>query len=225
MWCVPELTAEFIERMEDVLRLYARKLDPVEPVVCLDERPVVLREDARRGVAMKPGRISRRDYEYVRCGTANIFCIVEPLAGRRLTFASANRKRPAYVRALQKIAARYPQAKRIHLVQDNLNTHSLKSAVAVLGALEGRRLWRRFEVHYTPKHASWLNAAEIEASLVSRECLGRDRLAFLVDLISRVAAWRRAAEDEGRTIDWTFRVDDARRKFRYDGLITARSRH
>jgi len=86
MWCVPELTAEFIERMEDVLRLYARKLDPVEPVVCLDERPVVLREDARRGVAMKPGRISRRDYEYVRCGTANIFCIVEPLAGRRLTF-------------------------------------------------------------------------------------------------------------------------------------------
>jgi len=153
------------------------------------------------------------------------FCIVEPLAGRRLTFASADRKRPAYVRALQKIAARYPQAKRIHLVQDNLNTHSLKSAVAVLGALEGRRLWRRFEVHYTPKHASWLNAAEIEASLVSRECLGRDRLAFLVDLISRVAAWRRAVEDEGRTIDWTFRVDDARRKFRYDGLITARSRH
>jgi len=99
MWCVPELTAEFIERMEDVLRLYARKLDPVEPVVCLDERPVVLREDARRGVAMKPGRISRRDYEYVRCGTANIFCIVEPLAGRRLTFASADRKPPAYVRA------------------------------------------------------------------------------------------------------------------------------
>src|SRR5207245_238500 len=130
---------------------------------------------------------------------ANIFCIVEPLTGQRLTFASANRKRPAYVRALQKIAARYSQAKRIHLVQDNLNTHSLKSAVAVLGALEGRRLWRRFEVHYTPKHASWLNAAGIEASLVSRECLGRDRLAFLVDLISRVAAWRRAAEDEGRT--------------------------
>ena len=95
----------------------------------------------------------------------------------------------------------------------------------MLGALEGRRLWRRFEVHYTPKHASWLNAAEIEASLVSRECLGRDRLALLVDLISRVAAWRRAVEDEGRTIDWTFRVDDARRKFRYDGLITARSRH
>src|SRR5438128_11336465 len=93
------------------------------------------------------------------------------------------------------------------------------------GSLAGRPLWRRFEVHYTPKHASWLNAAELEASLVSRECLGRDRISSLVELISRVSAWRRAAESAGRTIDWTFRVDDARRKFRYDGLITARSRH
>jgi hypothetical protein len=225
MWCVPELTAEFIERMEDILRLYARKLDLREPVICLDERPVVLHEDARHGVPMKPGQVRRRDYEYVRRGTANTFCIVEPLTGRRLTFATADRKRPAYVRALQKIAARYRQARRIHLVQDNLNTHSLESATAVLGALAGRRLWRRFEVHYTPKHASWLNAAELEASLVSRECLGRDRISSLVELISRVSAWRRAADAAVRTIDWTFRVDDARRKFRYDGLITARSRH
>src|SRR5437870_11203797 len=88
MWCVPDLAAEFVERMEDVLRLYARKFDEKEPVVCLDERPVVLREDARRAVPMKPGRLARRDYEYVRCGTANVFCIVEPLTGRRLTFAS-----------------------------------------------------------------------------------------------------------------------------------------
>src|SRR5438874_4470847 len=137
--------------------------------------------------------------------SANIFCIVEPLAGRRLTFASADRKRPAYVRALQKIAARYPQAKRIHLVQDNLNTHSLKSAVAVLGALEGRRLWRRFEVHYTPKHASWLNAAEIEASLVSRECLGRDRLAFLVDLTRRCVAPSRRRRGAHHRLDLSCR--------------------
>ena len=211
--------------MEDVLRLYARKYDPLEPVICLDERPVVLHEDARPLIPIRPGRIARRDYEYVRCGTANIFCVIEPLSGQRLTFASANRKRPAYVRALQKIAARYPRARRIHLVQDNLNTHSLQSAIAVLGPLEGRRLWRRFQAHHTPKHASWLNAAETEASLVSRECLGRHRIAFLVDLIARVGAWRRAAEADGRTIDWTFRVDDARRKFRYDGLITTRSRH
>jgi|SRR5437763_10556176 len=225
MWCVPELTSEFVERMEDLLRLYGRKLDPMEPIVCLDERPVVLREDARRGQPMKPGVVKHRDYEYVRCGTANIFCIIEPLAGKRLTFATADRKRRAYVWALKKIAARYKRVRRIHLVQDNLNTHSEKSAIKVLGPLEGRRLWRRFEVHYTPKHGSWLNVAELEASLVARECLGRERISALVDLISSVSAWRRAAESAGRTIDWTFTVDDARRKFRYDGLVTARSRH
>ena len=112
MWCVPEITGEFVDRMEDVLRLYGRKLDPAEPVVCLDERPVVLREDARRGEAMKAGKLARTDYEYVRCGTANIFCIVEPLTGRRLTFATPNRKSPAFVRALRKIAQRYRSARR-----------------------------------------------------------------------------------------------------------------
>ena len=137
----------------------------------------------------------------------------------------ADRKRRAYVRALKKIAARYKHARRIHLVQDNLNTHFRESAIEVLGPLQGRRLWSRFEVHYTPKHTSWLDAAELEASLVSRQCLGRERISSLVDLISLVSAWRCSAEKEGRTIDWTFTVNDARRKFRYDGLVTARSRH
>ena len=138
MWCVPEISSEFIDRMEDVLRLYARKLDPDEPVVCLDERPVVLREDARRGEPMAPGKLARTDYEYVRCGTANIFCIVEPLTGRRLTFATANRKAPAFVRALRKIAQRYRAARRIHLVMDNLNIHSRASLDTLLGDFEGR---------------------------------------------------------------------------------------
>jgi hypothetical protein len=129
------------------------------------------------------------------------------------------------VRALQKIALRYRHARRIHLVLDNLNIHSQVSLVQVLGELDGRRFWRRFVVHYTPKHASWLNAAEIEASLVSCECLGRQRIAFLVDLISRVSAWRLAAQKARRTIDWQFRVNDARRVFRYGGLATARSEH
>jgi len=211
--------------MEDVLSLYARKFDPREPVICLDERPVVLRDHARPGEPMQPGRLARTDYEYVRYGTANIFCIVEPLTGRRLTFATANRKRPAFVQALQRIVRRYPGVRRIHLVMDNLNIHSRKSVIAVLGELAGRRLWRRFEVHHTPKHASWLNAAELEASLVSRECLGRLRIHSLVELISRVSAWRSSAEREHRTINWTFRVADARRKFRYDGLATRRSEH
>jgi hypothetical protein len=225
MWCVPEITREFIDRMEDVLRLYARKYDPAEPVVCLDERPVVLREDARCGEPMVPGRAARTDYEYVRCGTANIYCIVEPLTGRRLTFATANRKAPAFVWALKKIARRYRSARRIHLVMDNLNIHSRASVTTVLGELAGRRLWQRFAVHYTPKHASWLDVAELEASMVSSECLGRRRIASLVDLISTVAAWRQRAEAEHRVIDWRFRVDDARRVFRYDGLTAQRSGH
>jgi transposase len=211
--------------MEDVLELYARKHDEREPVLCLDERPVVLHADSRAPLPMAPGRIARRDYEYVRGGTANIFCIVEPVTGRRLTYATANRKRAAFVRSLQKIERRYRGAKRIHLVMDNLNVHSQASAITVLGELAGRRLWRRFAVHFTPKHASWLNAAEIEASLVSRECLGRDRVVSLAQLISRVSAWRVATERAHRTIDWKFRVHDARRVFRYSGLKTARSEY
>src|SRR4051812_33734270 len=170
MWCVPELTTEFVERMEDLLCLYARKLDPAEPVICLDERPVVLREDAKRG----SDEVWRDQAQGLRVRSVrhdDIFCIIEPLTGRRLTFASADRKRRAYVRALKKIAARYKHARRIHLVQDNLNTHFRESAMEVLGPLEGRRLW------------SWLDAAELEASLVSRECLGRERISSLVDLI------------------------------------------
>jgi len=225
MWCVPEITAEFVDRMEDVLRLYARRYDAKEPVVCLDERPVVLREDARPGQPMRPGRMARTDYEYVRCGTANIYCIVEPLTGRRLTFATANRKARAFVWALKKIVRRYCSARRIHLVMDNLNIHSCASVMTALGALAGRRLWQRFDVHFTPKHASWLDAAELEASMVSSECLGRRRISSLVDLISTVAAWRRRAEKDHRLIDWRFRVDDARRVFRYDGLTARRSGH
>jgi hypothetical protein len=225
MWCVPEIDREFIDRMEDVLELYGRKLDPLEPVVCIDERPVVLHDDARPKIAMAPGKAARTDYEYVRRGTANIFCIVEPLTGRRLTHATANRKRTAFARALKKIARRYPRARRIHLVMDNLNTHQESSLRHALGDAAGAHLWRRFVVHYTPKHASWLDAAELEASLVARECLGSRRIPDLQTLIKEVRDWRRRTEQEHRPINWTFRVDDARRVFRYDGITTPRSEH
>jgi hypothetical protein len=225
MWCVPELNAEFVERMEDVLRLYARPYRESEPVVCLDERPVQLLDPARPPVPMRPGRLARADYEYVREGTANIFCIVEPQTGRRLTYATKNRKGRAFARALQRIARRYAAARKIHLVLDNLSTHAEKSLVDTLGGAPGRRLWRRFNIHYTPKHGSWLNAAEMEASLVSRECLGTVRIGHLHSLKSRVAAWRLRADRARRPIRWKFTVRDARRVFRYDGIITRRSEH
>lgn len=225
MWCVPEIDQRFVDRMEDVLSLYSRPFNKAEPVVCLDERPVQLLDPARSGLPIEPGKPARTDYEYVREGTANVFCIVEPITGSRLTYASANRNGRSFARALWRIGRRYRHARRIHLVLDNLSTHSEKCVILAMGARTGRHLWRRFVVHYTPKHASWLNAAEMEASLVSRECIGSRRIGHLHTLKSQVAAWRQRAERDGRPIRWRFTVSDARRVFRYDGIITPRMRH
>lgn len=224
MWCVPEVTTEYVARMEDLLRLYARPHNGSAPVVALDERPVQLHDDARAAMPLVPGRERRPDYEYKRRGTANVFCIVEALTGRRLTYATKNRTGEAYAKALRKIAQRYRDAKTIHLVQDNLSTHSEKSLTDALGTKVGHALWRRFTVHYTPKHASWLNVAEIEAGLVARECLGKRRIPDLDALVREVHHWR-ASVDRKRPIQWNFRVSDARRVFRYDGIRSPRSGH
>lgn len=211
--------------MEDVLRLYARPYDPKVPVICFDERPVVLREAARAGTPMAAGRTARTDYEYVRKGTANVFCIVEPKTGRRLTYATKRRIGVDFARALYRIEKKYRRASRIHLVLDNLNTHAEKSCVEAFGARFGRALWRRFKVHYTPKHASWLNAAEMEASLVARQCLGKRRIGDLPTLRRQVCAWRAVATHAGASIRWRFRVSDARRVFKYDVLTFTRLEH
>jgi transposase len=226
MWCVPTLDTEYIGCMEDVLNLLARPYDAREPVVTFDERPVALRGASRPGRAMAPGRVAREDYEYVRKGTANIYCIVEPKAGRHLTHATPDRKAPRFVAALQRIVRRYPAAKTIHLVMDNLNLHGPGSAVSVLGVVKGTALWKRFSPHYTPKHGSWLNPAEIEASLWSRECHGRDRVDTFEALRDRTRAWTARADHARRTIIWRFTTAKARRVFRYNRRSTmSRSRH
>lgn len=225
MWVVPEISEEFVERMEDVLRLYARPHDPKNPVVCLDERPVVLRDAARLGSAMRPGRPVRTDYEYVRNGVANIFCVVEPKTGKRLTDATRRRTNKDFGRALRRIAKAYPKAERIHLVVDNLSSHTKKACVDAFGVRAGGSLWARFKVHYTPKHGSWLNAAEMEASLVGRQCLGKRRIPTFRRLKHEVRRWRAVATREGMPIRWKFRVKDARRVFGYRRLRSARSRH
>jgi len=188
MWCVPEIDREFIDRMEDLLELYARPEVSLEPVVCLDERPVQLLDAERPGRRARPGKIAKQDYKYVRRRTANIFCIVEPKSGRHQTHVTPNRKGRAFARALQKVSKRYPNARAIHLVVDNPSTHGEKCLQEHLGDLAGKRLWKRFIVHYTPKHASWLNPAEMEASPVSRECLGSRRLGNYKTLRCEVAA-------------------------------------
>jgi DDE superfamily endonuclease len=162
MWCVPELDEEYISKMEDVLETYEQPHDPNEPVVCLDEKPVTLHAEVRPASAAVPGQEARRDSEYERRGTANVFCAVEPKAGRHFTFATPDRSAVQFAQVICELAMEYPNAATIHLVMDNLNIHRRKSLTDLLGEEIGGEVWDRFTVHYTPTHGSWLNQAEIE---------------------------------------------------------------
>lgn len=214
MWCVPDLTPDFIERMEDLLDLYEKPYSDAEPVFCLDEKPIQLLTDARPPQVTSNGT-RRRDYEYVRRGTANIFCGVEPLGGLHLSKVTPTRSGEEFAWMLVDIAASYPEAKVIHLVMDNLSTHREKSVTDVFGPVDGGRLWQRFCVHYTPKHGSWLNQAEIEISLISRECLKNRRFGNLDDLRRETMAWSAEATRRGRRFSWRFTTRDARRRLKY----------
>jgi DDE superfamily endonuclease len=226
MWCIPTVDKEFIERMEDVLKLLAKPRNKLEPVVALDERPVQLLDSARPGRAATPGKFARRDYEYVRLGTANIFCVVEPRGGRHWTHATRNRKAPKFAEVLRKVAATHAAAKTIHLVMDNLNTHCEMSLCTTFGPWEGRALWKRFTVHYTPKHGSWLNPAETEVGLWSRECLGKDRIPEFSTLRRRTRAWNTRANRQRRKINWRYTTTQSRRDFRYKKVgATIRTEH
>jgi len=209
MWCVPQLDEAYVERMNDVLALYEKPHHPAQPVVCLDEKPVVLHQDKRPASAARPGQPGKRDYEYKRRGTANVFCAVEPLAGRHFTWSTPNRSGAEFAKTLHRLAAAYPSTQTIHLVLDNLSTHTAKSLRNFYGPEQGQSLWERFTVHYTPKHASWLNQAEIEISLFRRQCLGSRRIAGLLELRSESRAWNRSVNRQRLKINWTFTRLDA----------------
>ncbi len=215
MWCVAELNEEYVEKMEDVLAIYERPLWAQEPVVCADEKSVTLHADVRESLPMKPGSVAKRDYEYERRGTANVFCAVEPKAGVHLTKATATRSAAELAEFVRWIAGHYPDAETIHLVMDNLNTHYRKTLVDRFGEQEGGALWDRFTPHYTPKHGSWLNQAEIEISLFSRQCLGKRRIGELRSLQRETRAWNHRMNRKRVRIDWTFDRKQARKKFRY----------
>jgi hypothetical protein len=215
MWCIAELDDDYIERMEDVLRLYERPRNRAYPVVCLDERPVSLHAEVRPVRPARPGHVAKRDNEYKRCGVANVFAIVEPMLGRHLNRVTPNRSGREFALAMRDLARAYPRARRIRLVMDNLSTHSAKSLTDCFGQRRGRALWRRFEVHSTPKHGSWLNQAEIELSLLSRQCLGRRRISTLPELRQEVDGWNASANRSKTRIDWKFSRKAARKKFGY----------
>ena len=204
--------------MEAVLATYERPLRAEEPVVCLDERPIQLTADTRPPSRARPGRPARHDYEYKRHGTANLFCAVEPKAGWHLVRATPNRTGPEFAKVIRAIVDHYPAAETVHLVMDNLSTHSRKSLTDHYGEEIGGDLWGRLTVHYTPKHASWLNQAEIAIGLLIRECLGRRRIPDLPALRRETTAWKRRANRERRTIQWRFTRRKARTTFGYRRL-------
>jgi hypothetical protein len=215
MWCVAELNEDYIAKMEDVLETYEQPYDPKEPVVCLDEKPVTLHADVRPASPAAPGREARQDNEYERRGTANVFCAVEPKAGRHFTYPTPDRSAVEFAQVVFDLATRYPEADTIHLVMDNLNIHRRKSLTDLLGKEIGGEVWNRFTVHYTPTHGSWLNQAEIEIGILSRQCLGTRRIPDLKILRREVLAWNRRMNRARTRINWRFNRKAARRKFGY----------
>jgi hypothetical protein len=224
MWCVADLNEDYITKMEDVLETYEQPYDPQQPVVCLDEKPVMLHADVRPASPVKPGREARRDNEYERCGTANVFCAVEPKAGRHFTFATPDRSGFEFAQAAVTLAMQYPEAKTIHLVMDNLNIHHRKSLTDVFGAEMAAEVWDRFTVHYTPTHGSWLNQAEIEIGIFSRQCLGNRRIPNLKTLRREAKAWNQRMNRDRVKIAWKFDRKTARRKFGYKRNYFTRSK-
>ncbi len=212
MWCIGDLTEEYRQRMYDVLELYARPYRAREPVICIDEKSKQLVRDSRRPLPMKPGAPAKYDYEYVREGTCNVFVAVEPKGGRRVLKLTERRTKPEFVGFVRQLLERtYASAQKVHLVVDNLNTHFRSCFEEVLGRSAAHALLRRVTFHYTPKHASWLNMAEIEISILERQCLGR-RLMDRATARREVNAWQRQRNAAHRRIDWTFTRQDADRK-------------
>jgi hypothetical protein len=200
--------------MEDVLDVYQRPYDPLQPVVCLDETNRQLIGETRNPLPIKAGSPEKADYEYVRNGVADIFMMFEPLAARRHTKVTETRTRVDFAHCLRDLSdLHYPRAEKILLVMDNLNTHTLASLYEAFQPQEARRLAERFEIHHTPKHASWLNMAEIEIGVMSRQCLHR-RIATMDEMSREVRAWNTRRDAAGLTVDWRFTTADARIKLK-----------
>jgi hypothetical protein len=213
MWCIPpKANADFVYCMEDVLEVYTRAYDPKRPLVCMDETSKQLLADVQEPLPMQPGQPERYDYEYERQGVANRFMFVEPLAGQRHVKVTQRRTKQDWAHAMQELAdVHYPEADVIVVVLDNLNTHSPASFYEAFTPEEARRLATRFEFHYTPKHGSWLNIAEIELSVLARQCLS-GRIADQALLARKVRAWEEERNASVVKVHWQFTTADARIK-------------
>ncbi len=215
MWCIaPAASAEFVYHMEDVLDVYHRPPDPQHPVVCLDETSKQLIGEVRDPLPARPGEVERCDYEYVRNGTVNLFLVVDPLAGWRTVQVTDHRCRTDWAHLIKALLdGRYRAADRLILVIDNLNTHGPASFYEAFEPAEAKRLSARLEIHYTPKHGSWLNIAEIELSALARQCLSR-RIARQDTLERHIQHWEENRNAAATTVQWQFTTAEARIKLR-----------
>ena len=210
----PGENAAFVCRMEDVLDLYHDPYDPAHPVVCFDESNKALHKHVRDPLPAKPGAVARYDYTYERNGTRNLFMMSEPLVGWRHVEVTKRRRKQEFVQQMQTLAdEHYPDAECIRVVLDNLDTHKAYAFYEFLPPKEARRLLGKLEFHFTPKHGSWLNMAEIEFSALTTECLDR-RIPDAATLRAEVAAWERTRNEDNSAIDWQFTTEDARIKLR-----------
>jgi transposase len=216
MWCIPKVTPEFVERMEYILDVYAKPYNPKEPLLCFDEKSIQLMEDTRPTIRTRVGSIRKRDYEYKRNGTANIFVTVEPKAGFRTTKTTERRTKADFAHEIKRITRlrRYQDATRIHIVLDNLNTHFKKSLVETFGKQQTIEIMNRVEFHYTPKHASWLNMAEVEIGILSRQCL-KYRTSTRHALRKHIRPWQNTRNRHQMKIQWRWTKKDARNIFNY----------
>lgn len=204
MWCIGKITSEYRERMYGLLDLYKKPYDVDEPVICVDEKSKQLLKQTRTPVAAQPGAVAKEDYEYKRAGTRNIFVAVEPKGGRRRVQVTARRTKVDLVNFVGTLLnGAYAGAKKVHVVWDNLNTHFRSSFVEALGEAPAAAMLARVEFHYTPKHASWLNMAEIEIGVLERQCTGC-RIGTEALLEAEVAAWEQRRNEAKATIEWKF---------------------
>lgn len=205
------MDAQFVARMEQILWLYGLPYDPSFPVICFDERPCFLIGEAVAGLAMKAGRVARQHYAYEKNGSCALLATIEAQTGKRLARVFDQRRKREYALFMQALAAKFPEAKKLRIVQDNLNTHNLSSFYETFSAAEAFALSQRFEFYYTPKSASWLNLIEIEFSALSKQCLHR-RIATKEQLTKEVLSLVKEREEKAIKITWQFSIEKARTK-------------
>jgi transposase len=212
MWCIPQVDADYVARMEDVLDLYAEEPNPKRPVVCFDESPTQLIGEMRQPIPAAPGQLERFDCEYKRNGTANLFIFLDVHRPWRKVKVTERRSAEDYAHCMREVVdVHCPDAERIRVVQDNLSTHSAGALYQAFPPAEARRILRRLEFHYTPKHASWLNMVEIEIGVLRSQCLDR-RIDSKEQLEAEIAGWERQRNASGARIKWMFTTDKARAK-------------